>query len=56
MWSGKIEDYILYEDKNIIVCHKPAQYGSAECTDRISRHGKCIEKFCIRKNLAKCLI
>ena len=24
MWSGKIEDYILYEDKNIIVCHKPA--------------------------------
>ena len=24
MWSGRIEDYILYEDKNIIVCHKPA--------------------------------
>ncbi len=37
MWSGKIEDYILYEDKNIIVCHKPAglavqnaRIGSAE--------------------------
>ena len=37
MWSGRIEDYILYEDKNIIVCHKPsglavqnARIGSAD--------------------------
>ena len=24
MFSGKIEDYILFEDKEIIVCRKPA--------------------------------
>lgn len=24
MWIGKIEDYILYEDKEILVCRKPA--------------------------------
>lgn len=24
MWTGKIEDYILYEDNAMIVCHKPA--------------------------------
>lgn len=24
MYHGKIEDVILYEDKNILVCHKPA--------------------------------
>lgn len=24
MWIGNIEDYILYEDKELIVCHKPA--------------------------------
>lgn len=24
MWTGKIEDFILYEDNEIIVCHKPA--------------------------------
>ena len=28
MFSGKIEDYILFEDKEIIVCRKP-QAGSA---------------------------
>lgn len=24
MWIKEIKDYILYEDKNILVCHKPA--------------------------------
>lgn len=24
MWTGKIEDCILYEDQEILVCHKPA--------------------------------
>ncbi|MDO4273947.1 MAG: RluA family pseudouridine synthase [Eubacteriales bacterium] len=24
MWIGKIEEYILYEDKEVLVCHKPA--------------------------------
>ena len=45
MWGGKIEDYILYEDKNIIVCHKPA--GLAVQNARIIRHGKCIEKLSV---------
>ena len=24
MWIKDIRDYILYEDKDILVCHKPA--------------------------------
>lgn len=24
MWIGKVENYIIYEDKDILMCHKPA--------------------------------
>ena len=24
MWTGKAEDFIIYEDRDVIVCHKPA--------------------------------
>lgn len=36
-----IEDTILYEDKDLLVCHKPAGHAGAEQTGWKSGYGAC---------------
>ena len=53
MWNYQIEENILYEDKEILVCRKNSRNAVQAAKIGTNGHGKCPEKLSGKKNTGK---